>query len=830
MAKSKAQWIVHSRGSRHSVRFQFEGMELDTERLVLKGPAGDVNLSTPMLRILACLVEQAPTTVSSEDLARAGWPEQAVGKSTLRQTIAALREALDDQGPDYRLIANRHGVGYQFIGSATRPERKPRLTERLAGPVVPIAIAVAVITIGLLLGIPQFTATDPPGSQPAPDAQDYRRAQDLLERHEFDAVLDFLESTSEDHDGKGPGQLALPLARALAALGNHPAAREILASVASRAEQWPRQQRLEWEALSAALDFDVDRAAERYQALNRYHPDSRISRAWIQALIEARRLDEAESALETLDATYPDKPLNALLRARLANAADDQDRRLAAARRAEALAEAPELSNLRQRARLMAADAEFKLGRLEEAKASLDQLEAQDGLSPRVRADLGLTRAEILFREGNYPESLAGLDAADALYESLDAHDGMARVRVVRGNILEMTGQADEAIAQIERAIEHLERVGDPQMLARTHINLGISQTRDGRYESALDNLELAQGYFRRTGNARGEGIALLNTGTLLAREGRRIEAEPAFERALAAFETAADERGQAIALSNLAGLAGANRDSEGAIELNQRALKIFETMQARPDIARVALNLGLSYRQRGDLAIAENHIRQAADAFAELGIVPSQARSLLNLGRLLLDRGQTEETRQIVATLQNLELDSATEQSAIDRLGSALARTDGRMADAEALLKTARARLGDDPDSAHRLMVELDQARLQLEQGKTVIAERESRRLADRFAALDYPNEQVQALIIFIEALLAQGRADEAANWLQQADSLLSEAPDAKQRLKLDLLHSRLGPRDERRLLESIRDRAARQGFLVLEAQARSRIAELQG
>jgi tetratricopeptide (TPR) repeat protein len=809
------------------VRFRFEGLELDTERLVLHGPAGEIALSEPSLRILASLVERAPATVSTEALMRAGWPEQPVGKSTVRQTVAAIRDALGDEGPDFRLIANRHGLGYQFIGPLTGPAHQGKSIKRLGTRPLPIAIAVVVAVLALLLGVPQFTATDPPDSDSVPNAQHYRQAQDLVERREFEAALDYLGEHSADAEGRG--QLALPLAQALAARGKYPAARDMLASVASRVGQWPRQQRLEWEALSARLDFEFDRAVERYQALNQYYPDSRISRAWAEALIDARRLDEAEQALEAVEQTYPDDPRNALLAARLADAADDQDRRLSAARRAEALAERQDLPALSRRALIVTADAEIRLGRSEAARATLDRLDSQIGVGPRLQADQGLSRAEMHFREGSYPESLAALDAAQALYESLGADDGVARALIVRGNIQEMSGQAEPAMANIARAIDRLDRVGDPRQLARAHVNLGISQMRAGRIEAALDNFEHAQGYFRRIGDARGEAIAMLNTGTLLARVGRQQEAEPAFGRALVAFETAADERGQAIALSNLAGLASAGRDSERSIELNRRALTIFEAIQSRPDIARVALNLGVAYRRRGELETAEDLMRQAAEAFDELGIVPSHARSLINLGRLMLDRGRADETRQILAMLRGLELDRPTERSAIDRLDSDLARRDGRLEQAERLLETARDRLADDPDSPYRLLAELDLAGLRLAQGDTITAEGEARRLADRFAALDYPGERVQALMVFVEALLAQGRSDEADNWLRQAESLLADAPDAKQVLELELLRSRLEPDDRRRRLEAARASAARQGFAVLEANAEARIASLE-
>ena len=784
------------------------------------------------MRVLKCLLERAPSAVSPEELIQAGWPGQPVSNSTLRQTILSLRETLDDHGPDFRLIATRHGVGYQFIGPVTRPAAPQSLKQPQWGRQVPIFIAIVLATLAMLLGVPQFTATGPrstPLSEDSSvDAQRYRQAQDLLERREIEATLEYLGTISTDSEG--PDELALPLAQALAAQGNYPAARAALTEVASQAERWPRQLRLEWEALSARLAFEFDPAVDHYQALNQYHPDRRITRAWIQALIDARRLEDAEQALEALERTYPDDPRNALLTGRLANAANDQDRRLKAAQRAVDLADQHELPALEQLALIAAAEAEIKLGQFESARLTLDRLDAMSNLPKRVQADQRLTRAEMLFQEGNYPAALAALEAAESLYEPLNAGDGLALALITRGNIHEMSGQADQAMEEIATAIELLDEVGDPRLLARAHINLGISQMRAGQTESALDNLELAQGYFRRSNNAQGEAIALLNTGTLMARAGRRRDAEPVFERALQAFETAADERGQAIALSNLAGLASAQRDSERSIELNRRALVIFEAMQARPDMARVALNLGLAHRRRGDLAIAENYMRQASQDFGELGIVPSQARSLINLGRLLLDMGQPDEARRIVASLRELDLQSPTEQSAIDRLESNLAQHDGRLDRADELLRAARARHGDDSDSPHRLLVDLERVELQLAQGDTIGAEREARRLADRFADLDYPNERVQALMLFTEALLAQGRSDEVHDWLQQAELILSEAPDAKQHLQLTMLASRLEPPTERRgQLELTQELASRQGFLDLKAKAQEEIASLE-
>ncbi len=246
--------------------------------------------------------------------------------------------------------------------------------------------------------------------------------------------------------------------------------------------------------------------------------------------------------------------------------------------------------------------------------------------------------------------------------------------------------------------------------------------------------------------------------------------------------------------------------------------------------MARVALNLGLAYRRLGELALSENHMRQASQAFGELGIVPNQARSLTNLGRLMLDMGKPDQAREIIDSLRQLDPEGAAEQAAIDHLDGELAQYEERFAEAGELMEAARAHHLEDPDSPHVLLIELELAELRLAQGELITAEREARRLADRFADLAYTNERIQALMLYADALLAQQRADEARDWLQQAESLLADAPDAKQRLQLALLTCRLETLPERRRqLEITRQLAADQGFGELWATAQAQLTSLE-
>ncbi|MEN1729618.1 MAG: winged helix-turn-helix domain-containing protein, partial [Pseudomonadota bacterium] len=65
----------------------FDQFELDTERKLVIGPEGPINLRPQTYAVLCHLIEKAPAVVSQDDLLDAVWGHQATSVSSVAQTI-----------------------------------------------------------------------------------------------------------------------------------------------------------------------------------------------------------------------------------------------------------------------------------------------------------------------------------------------------------------------------------------------------------------------------------------------------------------------------------------------------------------------------------------------------------------------------------------------------------------------------------------------------------------------------------------------------------------------------------------------------------------------
>ena len=655
----------------------------------------------------------------------------------------------------------------------------------------------------------------------------YFRGVEAIGMHQPDLALREIERAR----GHEPDNPRLDHLEALAQKqrGNWQAAREACEKAMTATRLWPRRDRLELEATAAALDFDHERAADRLQALTQFFPEPGVTRRLIEALIDAGRLRAAEEALQSSRLQYPADPRLSLLGARLARAESNHEGRLNAAREAIVEARAQELDTLLPSGLLAEAGALIELGRLEEARAVVDELFGlTDLLNDADLATVHLTLGRIQFQQGELAPALASAEQARSLFEVIPHPSGTAEALMQEGAAHDRSGNVEASISALQQAVGQFETLGDKRRLARSNVLLGVALMRARQTDDAIERLQQGAQHFRAAGDRQGEGAALLNHATLLARSGRLEDAEPIFQRGLEAFGDAGDLRGQAIALSNLAAIAGNRRDVTRSIELSEAALGIFETLGAQTDIARVSFNLALTHRRRGDLLGAERRIEQAADAFASQGAVLMQSRALATLGSILIDMGRFDELAAILDTIDGLEIQDPVESARVHAVRGDLAMAMGKPESALAEFQAAHDLLSASDSESHLLVARLNLARAELARGLSIQAEQTARELLFAFGEIRQANRQVDALLLLAEALIEQNRIEDARASLSQAEELLADSPDVEQQLRLALLRSRSsqgGNSLER--LQWVEETAGRQGFRSLMDQARTALAE---
>ncbi|TVR91093.1 MAG: hypothetical protein EA418_14395 [Wenzhouxiangellaceae bacterium] len=588
---------------------------------------------------------------------------------------------------------------------------------------------------------------------------------------------------------------------------------------------WPRRDRLELEATAAALDFDFERAADNLQALTQFYPEPESSRRLVDALIRAGRLRAAQEALDSLRLQRPRDPRVALLSAQLAQAENQHEQRLEAARLAVLLANEEELDALLPGALLMEAGALIELGRLNEARQILDELFALNELltdAELAQSHLGLAR--VRFQQGELGPALESAELAFTLFDAIPHPAGQAESLLVAGAIHDRAGRIEASLAVLEQAVEHFAELGDQRRQARSLVQLGVSLMRANQSEAAIEHLERGARHFRHIGDRQGEGAALINHATLLARSGRLIDSEPIFERALEAFTDAGDLRGQAMALGNLAGIAGDRRDWSRSIALAEQSLGLFELLGAQTDIARVSYNLGVLHRRRGDLLNAEFRIEQAAEAFGDQGAVLMQTRTLTTLGAILVSMGRFDELDAVLERIEALDIEDDAELSVYHAVIGERALLSQDLDRAREHFSAARDLMMAIGADNHLKVSRLNLARLELAEGRLVSAEQAARDLIVGFGEIRSVNRQIDALMLLAESLIEQDRHADAASTIGRAEELLEQSPDAEQALKLALLRSRVSdPALAAQRLEWVEQTAGEQGFMPLLNRAQA-------
>ena len=99
--------------------FEFEGFELDTERVELRRQGELSHVEPQVFDVLRFLIEHRDRVVSKEELLDNVWGDRFVSESALTSRIKAARQAVGDDGRNQRVIGTVHGRGYRFLATVT---------------------------------------------------------------------------------------------------------------------------------------------------------------------------------------------------------------------------------------------------------------------------------------------------------------------------------------------------------------------------------------------------------------------------------------------------------------------------------------------------------------------------------------------------------------------------------------------------------------------------------------------------------------------------------------------------------------------------------------
>lgn len=147
--------------------YRFGDFELNGDKGELRREGEIVPLQDLPFRLLQALVDQAPATVSREDLRAVLWPPgiHLDVDASLNTAVARVRDALGDNAASARYVATVPRKGYRFVASLEGASTKNRIAWWVS-----LVVALALI----LAGIGYLSQTV--GKNPAPPVEESRMA------------------------------------------------------------------------------------------------------------------------------------------------------------------------------------------------------------------------------------------------------------------------------------------------------------------------------------------------------------------------------------------------------------------------------------------------------------------------------------------------------------------------------------------------------------------------------------------------------------------------------------------------------------------------------
>ncbi len=283
-----------------------------------------------------------------------------------------------------------------------------------------------------------------------------------------------------------------------------------------------------------------------------------------------------------------------------------------------------------------------RLGRNDRARSLLKEAERKTADRPGSSAALEVATSLgfLLFVEGKYAEAAQIAESRLDRLEGADLSPEHGRLYNLSGSARLRTGDMEGAVAAYTRAAEILHRFGKKIMAASVHGNLGIALQRLGRSEEAAAHLRLSLDILKQEGHLVEASATLNNLGTFLVRRGDVAGAEEAFRESLEIRERMGEAYGIASALGNLAFAERERGDWVSALARLRLSLQRFRELKASREIAMIEGALGDCLQHLGRFDEAGEWIeRSLADARAA-AVPEEEGRTLLLRGRLRRVRG----------------------------------------------------------------------------------------------------------------------------------------------------------------------------------------------
>ncbi|MFH2051493.1 MAG: CHAT domain-containing tetratricopeptide repeat protein [bacterium] len=282
-------------------------------------------------------------------------------------------------------------------------------------------------------------------------------------------------------------------------------------------------------------------------------------------------------------------------------------------------------------------------GALAAAETAVQDFAAAHDVRSQATAELRVSDA--LYYLGRREETLAPLERALSLYESIADLEGIGRTYYSMAYYYERT-EPGKMIELLEVGRGFAERSGDARLIMNVANATGVALWNLGRYDEASVAFERSIAIASESGDGPALASANQNLGLIHLHQGYCLEALDHFTAALAELEKAGNSHGVAVVLGNMGNAYLDLRDLEAALDCYRRSLDLHRRNGYLRGVGIQLSNLASIQEYFGESGEAAATHRQAAAIARQTGDGRGEIRDLTALGRLAQAEGRPDSAR----------------------------------------------------------------------------------------------------------------------------------------------------------------------------------------
>jgi tetratricopeptide (TPR) repeat protein len=195
----------------------------------------------------------------------------------------------------------------------------------------------------------------------------------------------------------------------------------------------------------------------------------------------------------------------------------------------------------------------------------------------------------------------------------------------------------------------------NPTLVGKIEQNLGIIANIRGDWNKAFEHYHRSLQAYESVSDRRGAAIAHHNLGMIHAKRKEWEAADRHYRSCHGLAEAAGDRHLGALAAMNRAEVRLAIDDLDGAKAGAEQALRIFNDIEARRDKAGAHRVLGMVFRHRGQMALAESHLRSALEIARRAECPLTEADAAKELARLYQMQGRQDAALMLLQRAQGV-------------------------------------------------------------------------------------------------------------------------------------------------------------------------------